>query len=214
MRIFEDNILGNTFVCTDIETTGLDHKSPTAGIVEVYMEKWNHNTNKIIESHHSLHFHPNHADTYFAHKIEEDEFDGTTMFTLDERNKKIYRDLILECCDPNKDTVFMSYYVPFEYAWFKEFLGLTDEQLKTLRVCDPRYIAKILYPDRSHSLVPMAADFLGVTPEWGIAFHRSADDTKVMKMVYDRIIQDIKETEEFNPETYYYDYEKHSHDHD
>lgn len=220
-KVYHDNILSNIFLCVDIETTGLDQKAPTAGILEVYYKVMDTSSGKpvkILEDY-DIFYHPNWIDTKDIHQIEEKEFEGKKMFVEREDFKLRLRALMFMCCEADDPITFMAHYSPFEFKWLTEFLGFTEEEknkLLNIKTCDTRYIAKFLFPEESHSLINLCNKYDIKQPVGQHDFHRADQDVNAMWELYTKLREEIpdEDCEEYDPSIYAFNFKEEENSHD
>ena len=211
MKVYKNNVLSNSFFCIDIETTGLDPNDPEAGILEIYVKLMEND--KEISNRHMLFYHPSWTRTADLHKIALEEIEGKPLFKDSEESKKYLKALFKRCADPNDTFTFMAQYSPFEHKWFKKFLDLSEEDkvwFDKVKTCDTHWISKNLFPEESHALIQMCEKYKIKFPEGQHDFHRADQDVNAMWEVYLKVRELIpeEEIEEYNPETYAFNFER------
>lgn len=209
MKKFGNNILSNRYFCIDIETTALDPTSSTAGILEVYYKVIS--GDKTEREFFNQYFHENWKDTEHIHQIPFEELANRSKFTDSIGDINVIKSMFKECSDPNSNLVFMAQYSPFEWNWFKRFLNLSNEDLvwfKKVKTYDTRDVEKILYPELSHSLIPMCERY-GIKPPNGQHdFHRADQDVNAMieVMKHQKVTITNDMLTDYDPDNYNFDF--------
>lgn len=210
MKTYHGNVIGNHYMTVDIETTGLNEKSKkNSGILEVYIRVMN--SGRVEDEFYKQFYHPKWKRTKDIHQIPFSELEGQTPFTEDEKTKAYILNLFKRCADAKDDMIFMAHYTPFEYKWFRRFLGLKKEKwFKKIRTCDPRKVAKWALPDQESCSLKSLAKRYGIEPPEGKhAFHRADQDTQAMwEIFYKHLLPILDENEmrDYDPDNYKFDF--------
>jgi len=211
MKEFKTNLFGNNYFCVDIETTGLEPDEEGAEILEIYIKIMRKGLK--VKEYYMQYWSDNWEKTKDIHQIPVEELKGKPRFKDCPEDIALIKALFLRCLDPHDDMIFMAQYAPFEFKWFMHHLGFSDsdwDMKNHLRTCDTRLIAKHLYPDESHSLIPMCKKFDIAFPEGQHDFHRADQDVNAMWELYLHLkdVIEFDEFTEYDPETYKYDFDR------